>query len=66
VLKKTDIKQQVLQSNLILESFGNTRAIRNDNSSRFGIVINMQFIQYGSLIGANIETYLLKKVRLIS
>ena len=64
--EKPNIEQQVLQSNPILESFGNARTIRNDNSSRFGKFIEIQFTSTGSLIGANIETYLLEKVRLIT
>jgi len=60
-----NMEAQVLQSNPILESFGNARTIRNDNSSRFGKFIEIQF-QYGSLVSASIETYLLEKVRLIS
>ena len=59
------IEQQVLQSNPILESFGNARTIRNDNSSRFGKYIDIRFTSSGKLIGASIETYLLEKVRLI-
>lgn len=59
------IEQQVLQSNPILESFGNARTIRNDNSSRFGKFIDIRFTRSGKLSGANIETYLLEKVRLI-
>lgn len=60
------IEQQVLQSNPILESFGNARTIRNDNSSRFGKFIEIQFSKNGNLIGACIDTYLLEKVRLIT
>jgi len=59
------IEQQVLQSNPILESFGNARTIRNDNSSRFGKYIDIRFQRSGKLTGASIETYLLEKVRLI-
>jgi len=59
------IEQQVLQSNPILESFGNARTIRNDNSSRFGKFIDIRFTRSGKLSGASIETYLLEKVRLI-
>lgn len=59
------IEQQVLQSNPILESFGNARTSRNDNSSRFGKYIDINFTRSGKLSGASIETYLLEKVRLI-
>lgn len=59
------IEQQVLQSNPILEAFGNARTIRNDNSSRFGKYIDINFSKNGKLSGASVETYLLEKVRLI-
>jgi len=70
------VEMQVLQSNPVLESFGNARTIRNDNSSRFGKFIEMSFQaqkgspslggQRGSLLGATIDFYLLEKVRLVS
>ena len=56
----------VLQSNPILESFGNARTVRNDNSSRFGKFIEIEFNKAGSLASASITTYLLEKVRLIT
>jgi myosin-5 len=64
------IADQVLQSNPILESFGNARTLRNDNSSRFGKFVKIWFSrenQFGALrlIGTTIETYLLEKVRLV-
>lgn len=62
----SSIEAQVLQSNPILESFGNARTVRNDNSSRFGKFIELQFTATGKLVGAQIETYLLEKVRLVT
>ncbi|GKY97418.1 hypothetical protein MPSEU_000700300 [Mayamaea pseudoterrestris] len=65
LIEDVSIEAQVLQSNPILESFGNARTIRNDNSSRFGKYIDIRFTRSGKLSGASIETYLLEKVRLI-
>lgn len=55
---------KVMQSNPILESFGNARTVRNDNSSRFGKFVVINFNRKGNLIGGSIRTYLLEKVRL--
>ena len=63
---QVSIESQVLQSNPILESFGNARTVRNDNSSRFGKFIEIRFDTNGTLVSASVETYLLEKVRLIS
>lgn len=59
------IENQVVQSNPILEAFGNARTIRNDNSSRFGKYINVAFTDTGRLVRASVDTYLLEKVRLL-
>mmetsp|Transcript_2128 Transcript_2128/g.2211 ORF Transcript_2128/g.2211 Transcript_2128/m.2211 type:complete len:1613 (+) Transcript_2128:69-4907(+) len=58
------IMDKVLQSNPILEAFGNAKTLRNDNSSRFGKFIELEFSKRGVLIGGSISTYLLEKVRL--
>lgn len=58
------VMDKILQSNPILEAFGNAATLRNDNSSRFGKFIQLSFNKRGHLIGGSIETYLLEKVRL--
>jgi myosin-5 len=63
--EKSSIEQRVLNSNPILEAFGNARTLRNDNSSRFGKFIEMRFSDRGRLLGAYIDTYLLEKARIV-
>jgi len=58
------VMERVLQSNPVLEAFGNARTLRNDNSSRFGKFIELGFSRAGHLLGAKVQTYLLEKVRL--
>lgn len=60
------VEQQVLQSNPVLEAFGNAKTLRNDNSSRFGKFIRIQFDARGHIEGAQVLTYLLEKPRLTS
>ncbi|CAM9415445.1 unnamed protein product [Chrysoparadoxa australica] len=60
-----EVETQVLQSNPILEAFGNARTVRNDNSSRFGKYIQILFSDEGKLSGAAIKTFLLEKIRVV-
>ncbi|XP_069185689.1 myosin heavy chain, muscle isoform X42 [Procambarus clarkii] len=64
--KKQNLEDQIVQTNPVLEAFGNAKTVRNDNSSRFGKFIRIHFGPSGKLSGADIETYLLEKARVIS
>ena len=50
------MEDQVVQTNPVLEAFGNAKTVRNDNSSRFGKFIRIHFGPMGKLAGADIET----------
>nr|XP_028562629.1 unconventional myosin-Va isoform X1 [Podarcis muralis] len=62
---EANVEERVLASNPIMESIGNAKTTRNDNSSRFGKYIEIGFDKRFRILGANMRTYLLEKSRVV-
>jgi myosin V len=63
--EETLVEKKVIASSPIMEAFGNAKTTRNDNSSRFGKFIQIDFNNNRHIVGGSMKTYLLGKSRLV-
>ncbi|XP_078280012.1 unconventional myosin-Va-like [Rhinoraja longicauda] len=62
---ETNVEEKFIASNPIMEAIGNAKTTRNDNSSRFGKYLEIDFNRLYHIMGANMRTYLLEKSRVV-
>ena len=62
---KGSLTEKILRTNPILEAFGNAQTVRNNNSSRFGKFLKLTYSQHARQLGAEIDTYLLERSRVV-
>ncbi|XP_063230710.1 unconventional myosin-Ia isoform X2 [Bacillus rossius redtenbacheri] len=60
------VRERLVQAGPLLEAFGNAKTYRNDNSSRFGKYLDIEFDYKGDPLGGTITNYLLEKSRVTS
>ena len=60
------MQRVLIECNPVLESFGNAKTVRNNNSSRFGKWTEVRFNKSGRIVGGAVNTYLLEKSRITS
>lgn len=60
----TELETSIVETNPVLEAFGNAQTVRNDNSSRFGKFVRLDYNKDGVIVGARTQHFLLEKSRL--